>query len=126
MDCLVLPVSALVRSRRWGSRVGYNPIVSEGGFGDPDDGLVTVVVGKERKEFLVDGTVLEEYPFRDLIDLLEKDGLAKHERRRRKRGVMCVDVDSILFEHMLWLMYNDTRSLSELNLREVIDFYAQE
>ncbi|KAI4371498.1 hypothetical protein MLD38_019726 [Melastoma candidum] len=125
MDCLVLPVSALVRSRHWGSRVGYRPMVSEEGFGDPDNGLVTVVVGKERREFLVEGIVLEEHPFRDLIDLLEKDGLAKHEKRR-KRGVVYVDVDSILFEHMLWLMYNDSHSLSELNLREVIDFYAQE
>ena len=44
----------------------------------------------------------------------------------REIGWFFVDVDSILFEHMLWLMYNDCSSLFELNLKEIIDFYAQD
>ncbi|KAA8522063.1 hypothetical protein F0562_012623 [Nyssa sinensis] len=67
MDCLVLPVSIL-RRRYSGSRLGYRPL-SDDVFGESDD-PVTVVVGKEKREFLVDPFVLEESPFRVLIDMI--------------------------------------------------------
>ncbi|KAF2290234.1 hypothetical protein GH714_004667 [Hevea brasiliensis] len=65
MDCLVLPVS-LLRKRSTGSRLGYRPLKDDGfsDFNPP----VTVVVGKEKREFLVDPFVLEESPFRVLIE----------------------------------------------------------
>lgn len=74
--------------------------------------------------------VLEENPFRVLIDLVrkkEKKGRRSidHVMRGAKR-VIFVDVDAILFEHMLWLMHNDSSSLFQLNLNEIIDFYAQD
>ncbi|KAK3434743.1 auxin-responsive protein SAUR77 [Eucalyptus grandis] len=115
MDCLVLPVSIL---RRWsaGSRSGYRPLLEEA---EPT-AAVKVVVGKERKEFLVDPFVLEENPFRVLIDS------ARQRETRKEKRVVLVDVDSILFEHMLWLMRNDSTSLFQLNLKDIIDFYAQD
>ncbi|KDP24419.1 hypothetical protein JCGZ_26548 [Jatropha curcas] len=120
MDCLVLPVSIL-RKRYTGSRLGYRALTED--FEPP----VTVVVGKEKKEFLVDPFVLEESPFRLLIETVKKDDdrTCTVMMRREKKAIF-VDVDAILFEHMLWLLYNDSSSLFQLNLKEIIDFYAQD
>ncbi|XWS49577.1 hypothetical protein CRYUN_Cryun12cG0015100 [Craigia yunnanensis] len=126
MDCcLVLPVS-LLRRRSMASRLGYQPL-TEDGYGELDR-QVTVVVGKEKREFLVDPFVLEESPFRVLIDTKKKEysNQVIDARRDKKRRVIFVDVDAILFEHMLWLMNNDCSSLFQLNLKEIIDFYAQD
>ena len=107
------------------SRQGYRPL-TEDGFGDLDS-PVTVLVGKERKEFLVDPFVLEESPFRVLIETVKKDRVFYDtSRSREEKRVIFVDVDAILFEHMLWLMYNDCSSLFQLNLKEIIDFYNQD
>ncbi|KAM7491091.1 hypothetical protein LguiA_034012 [Lonicera macranthoides] len=125
MECLILPVSVL--RRRYS---GYRPLPEDvyGGEEDP----VTVVVGKEKREFLVEPFVLEENPFRVLIDMVSLREKNKGRRKvdddlkrgRRGKRVIYVDVDAILFEHMLWLMYNDCSSLFQLNLKEIIDFYA--
>ena len=128
----MLPVSML-RKCYTGSRLGYRPL-TEDGFGEID-GPVKVVVGKEKREFLVDPFVLEESPFRVLIETvrsgngsnnnINKGSRIRDDMRRQKR-VIFVDVDSILFEHMLWLMRNDCSSLLELNVKEIIDFYSQD
>lgn len=89
-----------------------------------------MVVGKEEREFLVEPFVLEESPFRVLLEMVRKENKEKMggrgEKEKKEKRVIYVDVDSILFEHMLWLMYNDCSSLFQLNLREIIDFYAQD
>ncbi|XP_040985793.1 auxin-responsive protein SAUR76-like [Juglans microcarpa x Juglans regia] len=124
MDCLVLPVTIL-RQCYSGTRLGYRPL-SQDGFADSGR-LVTVVVGKEKREFLVDSFVLEENPFRVLIEMMKKDDQEESfDGESSKKGVIFVDVDAILFEHMLWLMRNDCSSLFQLNLKEIIDFYAQD
>ncbi|MBA0678971.1 hypothetical protein Gotri_024753 [Gossypium trilobum] len=120
MDCLVLPVS-LLRKRSTASRLGYRPLTKD--RYDESNRQVMVVVGKEKREFLVDSFVLEESPFRVLIDTMKKDYGEKREKNGR---VILVDVDAILFEHMLWLMQNDCSSLFQLNLEEIIDFYSQD
>ncbi|PSR89232.1 AAA ATPase forming ring-shaped complexes like [Actinidia chinensis var. chinensis] len=118
MDCLILPVSILTRRCS-----GYRQLSGDvfGGSDDP----VTVVVGKERREFVVDPFVLDENPFRVLIEMLKEDKKGRVEIQSNKR-VVFVDVDAILFEHMLWLMHNDWASLLQLNMREIVDFYAQD
>lgn len=80
-----------------------------------------VVVGKEKRVFVVEPFVLKEYPFRILMETM-----TKREVRDFHEGVIFVDVDAILFEHMLWLLHNDYSSLFSLNLKEIIDFYDQE
>ncbi|KAJ9536868.1 hypothetical protein OSB04_029601 [Centaurea solstitialis] len=131
MDCLVLPASIL--SRRCGG--GYRQLTDDFFVGSDDP--ITVVVGKEKKEFLVDPFVLDENPFRVLIDLAKKKKKKKPssssssrrllvDDQEKKKRVVYVDVDAILFEHMLWLMHNDSSSLFNLNLKEIIDFYAQD
>ncbi|KAB2039210.1 hypothetical protein ERO13_D03G170700v2 [Gossypium hirsutum] len=120
MDCLVLPVS-LLRKRSAASRQGYRPLTKD--RYDESNRQVMVVAGKEKREFLVDSFVLEESPFRVLIDTMKKDYGEKREKNGR---VILVDVDAILFEHMLWLMQNDCSSLFQLNLEEIIDFYSQD
>ncbi|KAH0645731.1 hypothetical protein KY290_035396 [Solanum tuberosum] len=122
MDCIVLPVAILTR-RCSGRLLGYRPLV-EDGYGDPSY-PVTVLVGKEKREFLVESFVLEESPFRSLIEMVRKEDRGKVKENRGKK-VIYVDVDAILFEHMLWLMQNDCSSLFQLNLKEIIDFYAQD
>ncbi|XAR54822.1 hypothetical protein NMG60_11030128, partial [Bertholletia excelsa] len=96
-----------------------------GGDHRDSSGPVTVVVGKERREFVIDPFVLEEDPFRALIDVLRQGKKGRVDVNSGKK-VIFVGVDSILFEHMLWLMNNDWSSLLELNLREIVDFYAQD
>lgn len=126
MDCLVLPVSSILRKSGLCSRLGYRPLTEDSDFGELQN-LVTVVVGKEKKEFLVDPFVLQENPFRALIKILNSNGRKQSfDDSSGMERVVFVDVDSILFEHMLWLLYNDSSSLFNLNLEEIIDFYAQD
>lgn len=130
MECLGSPVLALSLKKKRPSRLGYKPLI----HADQDDEVdepVKVVVGSEKREFLVDPSVLEEIPFRNLIDMVSRSGRGEifrdHRRCRLYRKVIFVDVDAILFEHMLWLMRNnDLSALLELNLEEIIDFYGQE
>ncbi|XAR70623.1 hypothetical protein NMG60_11027536 [Bertholletia excelsa] len=121
MDCLVLP--AMLKRRCSGSRLRYR-LLSDQVFGECDD-PVTVVVGKERREFTVDPFVLEEDPFRVLIDLLGKENRGRVDIDGAKR-VIFVDVEAILFEHLLWLMQNDSACFLQLNLKEILEFYAQD
>ncbi|KAK4364616.1 hypothetical protein RND71_015974 [Anisodus tanguticus] len=123
MDCIVFPVAILTR-RCSGRLLGYRPLVDDG-YGDSDD-PVTVLVGKEKREFLVEPFVLEEGPFRSLIEMVRKEEKGRVKENIRTKKVIYVDVDAILFEHMLWLMQNDCSSLFKLNLKEIIDFYAQD
>ena len=101
------------------SRIGYRSLDDEAPA--PAPATVTVVVGKERRAFSVDQLVLDSYPFRVLLETVAR----KEERRG---GAIFVDVDAILFEHILWLAC-DGRSVSQilqLDLKEIIDFYAQD
>ncbi|MCD7453328.1 hypothetical protein HAX54_020570 [Datura stramonium] len=124
MDCIVFPAAILTR-RCSGRLLGYRPLVEDG----DDDYPVTVLVGKEKREFLVEPFVLEESPFRSLIEMVRKEdhrGKRSVKENNIAKKVIYVDVDAILFEHMLWLMQNDCSSLFKLNLKEIIDFYAQD
>ncbi|KAM0029934.1 hypothetical protein Hdeb2414_s0018g00531471 [Helianthus debilis subsp. tardiflorus] len=132
MDCLVLPVTIFSRGCS-GHRLGFKRLTHDDDdfFVCSDQDLITVVVGKEKKKFLVDPFVLDENPFRVLIDLVNNKNKHSSSSRRmmndlQKKRVLYVDVDAILFEHMLWLMHNDSSSLFNLNLKEIIDFYAQD
>lgn len=106
------------------SRIGYRSLDAadeEAAVGPSPATTVTVVVGKERRVFAVDQPVLDSYPFRVLLETVAR----KEERRGR---AIFVDVDAILFEHILWLAC-DGRSLSQLlqlDLKEIIEFYAQD
>ncbi|KAK4770350.1 hypothetical protein SAY87_030882 [Trapa incisa] len=150
MNCLVSPAVSILRRRSSSNSRStiYRRLLDD----EEDDGgstllqrspeeiqPVTVVVGKEKRRFLVDPFVLEEDPFRALIEhaivseaattlsgRTEKEQRRKIRKRKRREEVIFVDVDSILFEHMLWLMRNDSPSLFQLNLEEMIDFYAQD
>uniref|UniRef100_A0A7N0ZT32 Uncharacterized protein n=1 Tax=Kalanchoe fedtschenkoi TaxID=63787 RepID=A0A7N0ZT32_KALFE len=111
MDCLMLPVAC------WGRGGPGYEVLSDSE--DEMERMITVVAGKEKREFLVDPFVLKANPFRSLLD----HSTGKIDRRK---GVVFVDVDAILFEHLLWLMHNDLSSLFKLNLKEVIEFYSQD
>ncbi|XP_057421336.1 uncharacterized protein LOC130715273 [Lotus japonicus] len=132
MNCLVLPVSLI---RRRSTR--YHPLTK-----DHEDKLdkelashnaVMVVVGREKRVFLVDPFILQENPFRLLMDhtsmKMDQGDEENHHHlgfSTKQHGVVFIDVDAILFEHMLWLVHNDYSSLCKLNLKEIIDFYAQD
>lgn len=78
--------------------------------------------------------MLQESPFRVLMEMAHYDD--KNNKRNSEnymdgitsstKRVIFVDVDAILFEHMLWLMYNDCSSFFKLNVKEIIEFYAQD
>lgn len=92
------------------------------------------MVGKEKREFYVDPFVLEKDPFRVLMEMVRIDC------DKERKDVIFVDVDVILFEHLLWLVYNDSSSSTssassssssscsffQLNMKEIIEFYAQD
>ena len=72
---------------------------------------------------------MQENPFQILMDISMKKDPAGHftsNHSQSERRVIFVDVDDILFEHMLWLMHNDASSLFQLNLKEIIDFYTHD
>jgi hypothetical protein len=134
MDCLVMPVSLIRRRSSTGSRFGYKPLTDDGLLDHQDsDNRVTVVVGKDKKVFLVDPIILQENPFQVLMNISMKKDPSKTEKdnfhftsSHHDERVIFVDVDDILFEHMLWLMNNDTSSLFQLNLKDIVDFYTHE
>ncbi|XP_077212700.1 auxin-responsive protein SAUR76-like [Tasmannia lanceolata] len=88
------------------------------------ENTVTVVVGKEKRVFVVDPFVLEKDPFRILLQMMRKKNKGLNENIEER--VIFINVDSILFEHMLWLMYNDCSSFLQLNLQDIVEFYAQD
>ncbi|KAJ0240012.1 Uncharacterized protein HA466_0227120 [Hirschfeldia incana] len=121
MGCLISPVMKLRRlSSSDSRRFAYRNLTDE----DMEDSVIRVVVGKEKKEFMVEPFVLEETPFRVLI------GSAKHRTKNRLnrtgRVVWLDHVDSILFEHLLWLLRNDTSTFLDMDVVEIIEFYAQD
>ncbi|XP_057421131.1 uncharacterized protein LOC130715105 [Lotus japonicus] len=133
MNCLVLPVS-LIRRRF----TRYYPLTKDDDQ-DLDKELeshkaVTVAVGREKRVFLVDPFILQENQFRILMDhtSMKMDQGDKEDHHHhlgfstKQHGVVFVDVDTILFQHMLWLVHNDYSSLCNLNLKEIIDFYAHD
>ncbi|KAE9596728.1 hypothetical protein Lal_00007822 [Lupinus albus] len=125
MDCLVMPISLIHRGST-GSHYSYIPLNDE-----ESNHPVTVIVGKEKKVFLVDPFILQEYPFQVLMDISMKKEPEKKDRfhftrSHSQKRVIFLDVDVLLFDHMLWLMHNDASSLFQLNLKDIIDFYAQD
>ncbi|XP_058096320.1 auxin-responsive protein SAUR78-like [Magnolia sinica] len=112
--------------RKWQRRIGYHPL-SDDAVGDSENASVTVVVGKEKRVFVVDPVIFEKDPFRVLLEVMRKKELKEKDGNGRgEEEEIFVGVDAILFEHMLWLMYNDCSSLFELNVEEIIEFYAQD
>ncbi|XP_020275876.1 uncharacterized protein LOC109850306 [Asparagus officinalis] len=112
-------------SLRWPSstsRRGYRALAMDG-YSSEEDSTVKIIVGKEKRVFFVDPFVLRKNPFRVLLEMVKN-------KESLERDSIFVDVDAILFEHLLWLVYNDcsasTASLLELNLREIIEFYSQD
>ncbi|KAK4729091.1 hypothetical protein R3W88_022079 [Solanum pinnatisectum] len=107
MNCIFLPVSNL--KRHSSIQLDYQLLFKNNCRNTVTD-HVTVMVGKDKREFLVESFVKKE------------DRRKANENKENK--VIFVDVDAILFEHMLWLMQNDCSSF-QLNLKEIIDFYCQ-
>ncbi|KAK8940762.1 hypothetical protein KSP39_PZI010295 [Platanthera zijinensis] len=110
----------------------YHALVEEvGGDAPPPaatSAAVRVVVGKERREFLVDPFLLQREPFRVLMDMASNGRGFNGDK-----NAVFVDVDCILFEHLLWSVYNDfssgsnsSSSLFRLCLKEIIEFYSQD
>ncbi|CAN6825345.1 unnamed protein product [Brassica oleracea] len=121
MACLISPVMKLRRlSSADSRRFAYRNLSDD----DMEDSVIRVVVGKEKKEFMVEPYVLEETPFRVLIGSA-KDR-TKSRLNRTGRVVWLDHVDSILFEHLLWLLRNDASSFSDMDVAEIIEFYAQD
>ncbi|KAK1301320.1 hypothetical protein QJS10_CPB12g01320 [Acorus calamus] len=105
------------------SRVGYRAMTDEA---EEEEERVMVVVGKERRVFFVEPFVLGMVPLKDLIELGRKDGSFSREGCAGEKAIF-VDVDAILFEHLLWLLYNDDcSSLFQLDLKEIVEFYSQD
>ncbi|XP_077251444.1 uncharacterized protein LOC143890630 [Tasmannia lanceolata] len=127
MDCCVfMGPKWLKRSSL--SRIRYHSLSD---YADDFDNSVTVIVGKERRVFIVDPFVLEKDPFRILLEMMRQKNKKKKDRglnlnEKDEERVIFVNVDAILFEHMLWLMYNDCSSFLQLNLHEIVEFYAQD
>ncbi|CAF1816448.1 hypothetical protein Bca4012_029432 [Brassica carinata] len=121
MACLISPVMKLRRlSSADSRRFAYRNLSDD----DMEDSVIRVVVGKEKKEFMVEPYVLEETPFRVLIGSAKDRTQSRFNRTGR---VVWLDhVDSILFEHLLWLLRNDASSFSDMDVAEIIEFYAQD
>ncbi|KAG9155809.1 hypothetical protein Leryth_004056 [Lithospermum erythrorhizon] len=94
MDCIILPVSALRRrySQSWGSRrrLSYQPLADEdSNYYGGDEGVVVVVgVGEDKREFIVDPFVLQEDPFRILMDMVisKEGGGGENKKSKLKNG----------------------------------------
>ncbi|KAL5992184.1 hypothetical protein ACLOJK_013099 [Asimina triloba] len=121
MDCCVFVGRRWRRQASLCKQLGYRPLSED--EADGDEKSVTVVVGKEKRVFVVDPIVLEKDPFRALLETNRRKSGWREDGGQR---VIFVGVDAILFEHMLWLMYNDCSSFLRLNLSEIIDFYIQD
>ncbi|XXG38991.1 hypothetical protein AAC387_Pa01g0066 [Persea americana] len=127
MDCCVFVGREWRRKLSMSKQLRYHPLSDD----EDDDrnnsqNWVTVVVGKEKRVFVVDPFVLEKDPFRVLLETMREKRSKGELDENKEEGVIFVSVDAILFEHMLWLMHNDCSSFFQLNLMEIIEFYAQD
>lgn len=119
-SCLVLPVSWKRKCNNGRCHLKYE-VLRKDYYDDFDESsqVISVVVGKEKRVFLVEPFVLEEKPFRVLLEMTES------YYRREERSIFVNNVDSILFEHMLWLFHNDFSSSCSFCWKDIIDFYAE-
>lgn len=115
--------------------LGYHELDDSDNDGESDD-TVTVLVGKEKRVFAVEQRLLEEESFRILMETEKKKERRRRGRQRqrkrkskRKKVFFLPNVDSILFEHLIWLVHNGQcfkNSVIHLNLQEIVEFYAQD
>ncbi|KAF3322971.1 hypothetical protein FCM35_KLT12960 [Carex littledalei] len=95
-----------------------------------DSGTQTIMVGKEKRVFHVDRYVLDTGPFRCLMELAKTNGNKKENCGSDCKDVIYLDLDAILFEHMLWLVSEYSASTTcdsnlMLDMRAILDFYSQ-
>jgi hypothetical protein len=94
-----------------------------------DSGTVIIVVGKEKRVFHADRHVLDTYPFKCLMKLAKMNGNLKEICGSECKGMVFLDLDVILVEHMLWLISEKISSTCDHNLmldmREIVDFHSQ-
>lgn len=128
MDCCVFVGLNWLRNPSCSKRIGYHQLSEDdcGAECSYLDNSVTVVVGREKRVFVVDPYILEKDPFRVLLETMRRKKKKREYNSNREERVIFLNVDAILFEHMLWLMYNDWSSFLELNLTEIIEFYSQD
>jgi hypothetical protein len=95
-----------------------------------DSGTVTIMVGKEKRVFHVDQYVLDTYLFKCLMKLTKMNGNLKEICGSECKSLVFLDLDAILFEHMLWLVSEKCSTSTcdpnlMLDMREIVDFYSQ-
>ncbi|TMW86472.1 hypothetical protein EJD97_021332 [Solanum chilense] len=111
--------------RRSSIQLNYQPL-SKNSYENTVTNQVIVVVGKDKRKFVVERFVLEQNPFKILCEMERKKEDRREVNENKENKVIFIDVDVVLFEHMLWLMQNDCSTLFQLNLKEIIDFYDQD
>ncbi|KAK4260252.1 hypothetical protein QN277_003394 [Acacia crassicarpa] len=118
-SCLMLPVSWKRKKCNNGRRPRYE-VLRKDEFDEEYSEIVSVIVGKEKRMFVVEASILEEKPFRVLMETTDS------YFRSEERAIFVNHVDAILFEHMLWLFHNnDFSSSSKFSWKDIIEFYSE-
>ncbi|CAM8909673.1 unnamed protein product [Rhodiola kirilowii] len=77
--------------------------------------LLTVLVGKSRRRYLLSSDLLQHPLIRQLL----------HRSSSSEDGVLVVSCEVVMFEHLLWMLENSEQSqLASCSVNELVDFYT--
>ncbi|KAJ7531051.1 hypothetical protein O6H91_14G030700 [Diphasiastrum complanatum] len=103
---------------------------------------VTILVGEERQVFQVEQQILDHGLVQCLLEKTRSTSDEESDMDAYENSFNCTilkgrkseasrttariypNCDAILFDHILWLLYNDDPSIRYLNLDELMEFYC--
>lgn len=87
----------------------------------PDDipeGYLAVYVGTERKRFVISTKYLSHQLFKELLKRSEEEFGYDHQ------GGLTIACETVLFEHLLWLLGTNNPTATTTHLQDLLDFCA--
>ncbi|GLJ10577.1 hypothetical protein SUGI_0131010 [Cryptomeria japonica] len=84
------------------------------------EGYLAVYVGKELKRFIIPMTYLNYPVFRELLEKAEEEFGFNH------KGALNLPCDTVVFEHLMWMLEKDDGATQNMSLEQLINFYHHE
>lgn len=87
---------------------------------DVPAGYLAVYVGKELKRFIIPTAYLNYPVFKALLEKAEEEFGFNH------KGALTLPCDTVVFEHLTWMLAKNDETTQSMSLEQLISFYRHE
>lgn len=87
---------------------------------DVPAGYLAVYVGKELKRFIIPTAYLNYPVFKALLEKAEEEFGFNH------KGALTLPCDTVVFEHLTWMLSKNDETTQSMSLEQLISFYRHE